>query len=70
MRKRVTLDSSAIAAVTYDSERFTLDVQFREGEAYRYFAVPQFVFEALLAAGSAGAFWNRVKDNYRHKRLD
>lgn len=69
MRKRVVLDSSAIAVMSYDSEARTLDLEFREGDTYRYFAVPEFTFRALLAADSAGAFWNSVKDNYRFERL-
>jgi hypothetical protein len=69
MKKRVSLDSSAIATATYDFEKLTLDIEFRDGDDYRYFNVPQFVFDALLEAKSAGAFWNSVKDNYRFERL-
>ena len=60
--KRVPLDSTAIAAVTYEEQNRTLDVEFREGETYRYFNVPEFVYQDLLKAESAGAFWNSVKD--------
>lgn len=67
--KRVQLDSSAIAAVTYNNTNRTLDMEYREGNNYRYFAVPQFLFEALLRAESPGAFWNSVKDNYKYERL-
>jgi hypothetical protein len=70
MRKRVALNSSAIEAVTYDFAKLTLDMRYREGEAYRYFAVPQLTFDALVAAESAGAFWNSVKDNYQYEKLD
>jgi hypothetical protein len=69
MRKRVAFDSAAIATATYDFVRRTLDVEFREGDTYRYLAVPQFLFEALLEADSAGGFWNSVKDNYRYEKL-
>ena len=69
MRKRVSLSSSAIARVTYDSDHRSLDVDYRGGDRYRYFHVPQFVFDALLKAESAGAFWNSLKDNYRFERL-
>ncbi|MBV9618988.1 MAG: KTSC domain-containing protein [Verrucomicrobia bacterium] len=62
--KRVPLDSTAIAAVTYEEQNRTLDVEFREGETYRYFNVPEFVYQELLKAESAGAFWNSVKDQY------
>jgi hypothetical protein len=62
--KRVRLSSSAIEAVTYDERRKTLTVEFRAGDIYRYACVPEFVYEELLRAESAGRFWNQVKDNY------
>jgi len=67
--KRVRLSSSAIAAVTYDERQKTLVVEFREGDIYRYAHVPKFVYEELLRAESAGAFWNHIKDNYEFTRL-
>ena len=68
--KSVRLGSAAIASVTYDEREHTLDVQFREGETYRYRHVPTFVYRALLKAESAGAFWNQVKDNYKFTRIE
>ena len=67
--KRVRLSSSAIAAVTYDETQKTLEVEFREGDTYRYAHVPQFVYQELLRAHSAGTFWNRVKENYEFTRV-
>ena len=63
--KRVRLNSSAIAAVTYDERHQALDVEFRDGDVYRYAHVPEFVYQGLLEAVSAGAFWNAIKDNYK-----
>jgi hypothetical protein len=68
--KRVRLGSSAIASLLYDEKERTLDVEFREGENYRYLHVPEFVYRGLLKAESAGAFWNQIKDNYEFTRLD
>jgi len=68
--KRVRLGSAAIAAVTYDEKKRTLEVEFREGDTYRYGHVPEFVYRELLKAESAGAFWNQVKDNYEFTRVD
>jgi hypothetical protein len=68
--KQVRLDSSAITAVTYDEKKQTLTVEFREGETYCYAQVPEFVYRELLKAESAGAFWNRVKDNYEFVKVD
>jgi len=70
MTQRVTLDSSALEAVTYDETNRTLDVEFREGHSYRYMHVPEFVYRALLNAESAGAFWNAVTDQFEYVKLD
>jgi hypothetical protein len=70
MTQRVTLDSSAIEAATYDGTNRTLDVKFREGNWYRYLHVPEFVYQALLNAESAGAFWNSIKDRFDYVKLD
>jgi hypothetical protein len=53
------LDSSAIARAAYDEGAMTLDLWYKGGDRYRYFAVPEDVFDALLAAPSAGEFVNR-----------
>lgn len=66
---RVRLGSAAIAAVTYDEKRRTLDVEFRDGDTYHYAHVPTFVYRELLKAESAGAFWNEVKDEFDYVKL-
>jgi hypothetical protein len=68
--RRVRLGSAAIAAVSYDEKKCTLDVEFRAGENYRYAHVPEFVYLELLKAESAGTFWNQIKDHYKFTRLD
>jgi len=68
--KRVRLGSSAIASVSYDEKKRTLDVEFRDGYIYRYVHVPKSVYRELLKAESAGTFWNQVKDNYEFTRVD
>jgi lysyl-tRNA synthetase class 2 len=70
MAQRVRLDSSAIEAVRYDQNKQTLDVEFREGDSYRYMHVPKFVYRELLNAESAGAFWNAVKDQFKYVKLE
>jgi len=70
MPQRVRLDSSAIEAVRYNRNEQTLEIKFREGHSYRYRHVPEFVYRELLNAESAGAFWNRVKDQFEYVKLD
>ena len=67
-QKRV-LDSSLLAAVTY-SDHATLDLVFRSGTVYRYFAVPARVVEGLLTAPSPGAYVHRhIRTRFRAQRL-
>ena len=51
--------SSAIARAAYDPAATTLDLWYRGGDRYRYFKVPEAIFDDLLAAPSAGEFVNR-----------
>ena len=62
-------DSSLIAAMTY-SDHATLDLVFRNGTVYRYFAVPLRVVEGLRTAPSAGAYFHRqIRQRFRYQRL-
>lgn len=60
------LDSSALTAVHYDDARHRLRVTFREtGKTYIYENVPRAMYDALLEAESAGAFFNaNIRDCY------
>jgi hypothetical protein len=61
-------DSSAISRGAYDLGAGTLDLWYRGGDRYRYFDVPEPVFDALLAAPSAGEFVNReIKPHHRYE---
>jgi len=63
------LDSSLLAAVTY-SDHATLDLVFRTGAVYRYFAVPARVVEGLRTAPSPGAYFHRhIRTHFRAQRL-
>jgi hypothetical protein len=62
---RTPVRSTVIAAIGYDSETAELEVEFRSGDVYRYFAVPPSVHKALLEAESPGAYFNKhVSDHY------
>lgn len=63
--KRRALDSSVLASAGYDARIAVLELEFRSGEVYRYFAVPPSVHDGLLAAPSAGRFFTqRIRDRY------
>ena len=50
-----------MAAVTYDEEERTLDVEFRGGDTYRYMHVPEFIYRELL---------NSIKDQFEYVKLE
>jgi len=63
--KRRSIESSVLASVGYDSQTAVLELEFRSGEAHRYFAVPPSVHAGLLTAPSAGRFFTqRIRDRY------
>ena len=42
-----------------------LEIEFPDGDVYRYFDVPQLLFLQFLRADSMGAFFNeRIRDRY------
>jgi hypothetical protein len=61
-------DSSAIERAAHAPAALTLDIWYKGGDRYRYFDVPEAVFDALLAAASAGEYVNReIKPRYRYE---
>jgi len=65
----VPLLSANINVVGYDGD--TLYIRFHHGGTYRYEAVPASVFEALVAAESAGKFFSQfIKGKYAYARLN
>ncbi|SEH40107.1 KTSC domain-containing protein [Tardiphaga sp. OK245] len=64
-----TPDSSNIARFAYTKETQVLTVEFKKGERYEYFDVPETVFEAMKAASSKGQYHaQNVKNKFRYAR--
>jgi len=63
----VYADSSTVERFRYDRSTETLEIQFKKGTVYHYFAVPETVFAAFVShvksGGSAGEFFNAVIRN-------
>jgi hypothetical protein len=67
-RRRIT--SSIIKSVGYDEATTTMEIEFSSGAVYVYFVVPRATFEALVAADSAGRYFNeRVRDVFPFKSV-
>ena|SRR6266496_977384 len=56
--QRADLNSTLLDAATYRDQLAVLEVKFRSGAIYHYFAVPAQTFEELLRAESHGAYFN------------
>jgi lysyl-tRNA synthetase, class II len=66
---RTAVESSLLTSVAYSTDQ-TLQLEFRRGAVYRYFAVPPTVFHALITAESKGAYFNRtIRNHFRYQRL-
>jgi hypothetical protein len=66
----VLADSSVLASAAYDRAVATLQIEFRNGRAYRYFLVPRHVVDGLVAAESAGAFFNEhIRGTFSEERV-
>jgi hypothetical protein len=69
---RTRVDSSSIESVTYDPSDGAFEVNFRRtGHCYRYFDVPQDIFNAFMKAESKGTYLNQViKSTFEYTRVD
>lgn len=69
----IALDSRVIKSVCFHpafGSRGTLDITFHTGRTYQYFKVPQGLYDDLLEARSAGAFFNqRIKGQFGHNEI-
>jgi lysyl-tRNA synthetase class 2 len=58
-------NSSVIRSADYDPDALTLDVTFTTGRIYTYFAVPEWKFDGLITASSAGLYFNtHIRDQH------
>jgi hypothetical protein len=68
--RRVPVESRAIASVGYDAATNVLEIEFVDGDVYRYYAVPQRVHRELLAADSMGRYFqSQIRDQYGYERI-
>jgi lysyl-tRNA synthetase class 2 len=67
---RAPVESSVIKSVGYDESTSVLEVQFPDGDVYRYFEFPAFLYRGLMLATSKGHFFNtRIAGRYRYERV-
>ena len=68
--KRDPVSSSNIVSVGYDAPSETLEVEFMSGSVYQYYNVPQSIYDAFIAAPSAGQFFAyQIKNAFPYSRV-
>lgn len=66
----IAVESSTLAAVTYDRNRELLQLEFNSRALYQYFGVPAAVYEGLLCAPSKGSYFNRaIRGKFPYQRF-
>lgn len=64
------VESTTLASISYAAEQSLLEVEFRDGTRYRFFAVPATCFQQLLASDSKGRYFNgNVRNRFHFQRV-
>jgi hypothetical protein len=64
------MPSSAVQDFDYDPERRELTVTFVTGRVYCYGKVPEEIYDAFVASGSKGRFFNKyIRGSYPYREL-
>jgi KTSC domain len=67
---RKTVDSSMLASIGYDPKTQTLELEFNNGQVWRYMDVPPEEFEGLMNASSHGSYArNNIIGSYSESRV-
>lgn len=68
--QRTIVSSSNIRSIGYEATTSILEVEFSSGDIYRYYGVPQHLYEQFIASASPGAFLNDriLRYNYRYQK--
>ena len=66
-----SVESSNLAEIGYDEDAEVLVIIFKNDRKYRYFHVPEHVYNGLLQADSKGGyFWEHIRGKYPYERVD
>lgn len=70
MSAKIPMKSSNIAAIAYDPDTKTLEVEFTNGNRYQYEGVSPATFAAFQSAPSAGTFFHaNVRAQFKGSKL-
>jgi hypothetical protein len=70
MAHALPMPSTVVVSIAYDRATATLRICFVSGIVYDYKAVPEGVFEALIASDSKGRYLNQhIKGKYAFEKV-
>jgi hypothetical protein len=65
----MNLKSSRIRSVNYSKSTETLIIDFIKGGVYKYFSVPETVYNGILKSSSPGNYFDTfIKTKYKYKK--
>jgi hypothetical protein len=68
--RREPIESRSIASIGFHQELGVLEIEFRSGALYRYFAVPPSIFEGMHKAESKGRYFSqKIRGQFDFHRL-
>lgn len=68
--ERHLVESSVLKSAGFDPDTGILELEFKDGDVYRYFEFPEFLYRGLLLSSSKGQFLtSRIVGRYRHERV-
>lgn len=67
----INVDSSNLESIGYDPDSAVLTIKFKNGgSTYEYYDVPQYEYDALMAAESKGKYANQnIYKGYRQQKI-
>lgn len=68
---RISVASSNLVSIGYDSSTHVLEVEFSKSRVYQYFDVPSSVYDGLMAASSHGTYFDQYvkKAGYSYQKV-
>jgi len=68
---RISVNSSNISAIGYESSSNILEIEFNDGSIYQYSNVPQGEYDGIMGASSHGQYLHQhIRDRYSYKKIN
>lgn len=65
-----TLQSTNLAATTYDEAMKTLTIDFQSGAQYLYYEVPDYIYDELTTTIDPGAYFKQaIEGKFAYERV-